>query len=68
MSQKSDAFVYNRVMGEIGETSPQHPGVFLPKKDKILEWTLYNILQQMQEISAAVRSIDIHLRIKSPGA
>jgi len=65
MSQKSEMAIHNRVMQEIGEISQQHPGVYFPKKDKILEWTLYSIYEQLREISAAVRSIDANTRLKS---
>jgi hypothetical protein len=51
-------------MQEIAETVQQHPGVYVPKKDKILEWTLYQIYLELRGISEAVRSIDVHSRIK----
>lgn len=64
MQQKSEVFIQNRVMQEIAETVQQHPGVYVPKKDKILEWTLYQIYLELRGISEAVRSIDVHSRIK----
>lgn len=65
MSQKSDVEIHNRVIHEITETNSQHPGVFLPKKDKILEWTLYNIYLELKGIRDAAQSIAAQLRMKS---
>jgi hypothetical protein len=64
MQQKPEVMIHNRIMQEIAETAQHHPGVYLPKKDKILEWTLYHVLQQLQEISTAVRSMEIQSRLK----
>lgn len=62
--QKPQDFIHNRVMQEICETNPQHPGAYLPKKDKILEWTLYGILQQLQGINSALNGIATNIRLK----
>jgi hypothetical protein len=51
-------------MQELTETVQQHPGVQMPKKDKILEWTLYNIYEQLQGINIGINAIAAELRIK----
>ena len=64
MPQKPQDFIHNRIMQELTETVQQHPGVQMPKKDKILEWTLYNIYEQLQGINIGINAIAAELRIK----
>jgi hypothetical protein len=63
MQQKPQDVIRNRIMQELTETVQQHPGVQVPKKDKILEWTLYNIFEQLQGINICLNGIAAHLRM-----
>lgn len=54
--------IHNCIMQELTETVPQHPGVHVPKKDKILEWTLYGILEQLKGISKTLNEVAAELR------
>jgi len=56
--------IHNRIMQELTETDKQHSGVHVPKKDKILEWTLYGIFEQLQGISATLNDIAADLRMR----
>jgi hypothetical protein len=64
MQQKPQDFIRNRIMQELTETVQQHPGGQVPKKDKILEWTLYSIYEQLQGINACLYGIATDLRMK----
>jgi hypothetical protein len=64
MPQKPQDFIRNRIMQELTETVTQHPGAQVPKKDKILEWTLYGILEQLQGINMTLNGIAADLRMR----
>jgi len=67
MPQKPQDIIRQRVMQELTEMSQQHPGIQVPKKDKILEWTLYGIFEQLQGISACLNGMAAHQRM-GPGS
>lgn len=50
MQPKATELLNNYMRTEL-TTSTSQPGVFLPRPDKILEWTLFEILQQLREIN-----------------
>ena len=62
MPPTADDIIHRRMMHELTEPSPQHPGVQLPKKDKILEWTLYNIYLELRGIQQAAQGMLIQSR------
>ena len=64
MQQKPEDIIRGRIVHELTETVPNHPGVMVPKKDRIQEWTLYQMLEQLQALTRAVNAIEVHLRLK----
>jgi hypothetical protein len=56
--QQQDQQVRARILGMLETPSTQSGGLGTPKEDKILEWTLFKIYEQIQEISRHIASID----------
>jgi hypothetical protein len=63
MNQKAESMIYNRVMQEIAEPVKNEPGVQVPKKDKIIEWTLFHIYLELKGINQAVHGIEFRNRV-----
>ena len=64
MQNKPQDIIRSRILQELTETVQQHPGVQVPKKDKILEWTLYGILEQLQAINMTLNGVAAEWRMR----
>jgi len=66
--QKHQEVIHNRIINELTESVPHQPGgvspVRVPKKDKILEWTLYGIYEQLQGINIGINTLITELRMR----
>ena len=54
---KPEEALQNFVRRNFEEVSKTHPGHYLPKEDKFLEWTLFQILEQLKWLNKAVGEI-----------
>jgi hypothetical protein len=59
--QPNEIQLRGRIWGMLENPSTQSGGLGTPKEDKILEWTLFKIYEQMQEINRNITSIVINL-------
>jgi hypothetical protein len=56
--QQQEQQLRARILGMLERPTTTQPGsLSAPKEDKILEWTLFKIYEQMQEISTNIASI-----------
>jgi hypothetical protein len=49
--------LHGKILGRLEAPSSQPGAPNIPKEDKILEWTLFKIYEQMQEINRNIASI-----------
>ncbi|MFZ0688526.1 MAG: hypothetical protein WAM68_01770 [Acidobacteriaceae bacterium] len=54
MHQKPEEVLSNFMKGQLEEHSTLHPGVALPKKERVAEWTLFQILQELRFLNKNV--------------
>jgi len=62
MLQKPQVIIHNRILQELTETVEQNPEIHVPRADKIQEWTLHCILEQLQGINRGINAIAHELR------
>lgn len=62
MLTKPQVILHNHILEELTETVEQHPEVPLPKSDRIQEWTLHCILEQLQGINQGIQAIAHELK------
>jgi hypothetical protein len=60
--QQQEQQLRARILGMLENPSTQPGGLGTPKEDKILEWTLFKIYEQMQDINRNISLISTRLK------
>ena len=62
---KPEEALHNFVRRHFEEVSKTNPGHYQPKEDKFLEWTLFQILEQLKQLNSMVMQVANNQKFKS---
>ena len=64
--QQQEQQLRGKIIGMLENPPSQPGGLSIPKEDKILEWTLFKIYEQMQEINRNITSLVAGINRRPP--